>query len=59
MKDFKYTYSDSLNEMVIEKFYYKNKLYIWNDYDLVYYNSDTEEDWFEEVLSKATSKRSS
>lgn len=59
MNEFKYTYSDSLNEMVVERFYYKNRLYIWNDYDLVYYNIDSEEEWFEEVPSEATSKRSS
>lgn len=48
-KYFKYIYSDSLNEMVVREFTYKNKKYEWDDLDLVYYNVDSDEDYFQEV----------
>lgn len=54
MKDyFKYIYSDSLDEMVLRKFEYKGKTYEWDDLDMVYYNVDSDEDWFEEIPNGA------
>lgn len=50
MKDyFKYIYSDSLDEIVIKQFTYKNKTYEWNVADMLYYNVDEDDDWFEEI----------
>lgn len=48
-----YIYSDSLDEMVLKSFIYKGKRYIWNDLDCVYYNADSDEDWFMEVPETA------
>ena len=48
-KYFKYIYSDSLNEMVVREFKKKKKKYEWDDLDLVYYNVDSDEDYFQEV----------
>lgn len=44
-----YVYSDSLEEMVIKSFWYNGHKYIWNDYDLVYYEESTEEGYFTSI----------
>ncbi len=46
---FKYVYSDYLEKMIPFRFQFKNKTYEWNELDLVYYNIDTDEDYFEEL----------
>lgn len=48
-----YIYSDSLEQMVIRSFYYKNKHYTWNDLDCVYYSDESEEDYFFEIPDNA------
>lgn len=45
----KYIYSHSLDDIVLKAFYYKGKHYTWNDIDCVYYDDDTEENYFMDV----------
>lgn len=33
-----YVWSDSLDEMVVKQFTYKNHVFVWNDIDCVYYD---------------------
>lgn len=42
-------YSNSLDEMVYCGFIYKGEMYLWNDYDCVYYNKDSDESWFYDI----------
>ncbi len=43
MKPFNYTYSHSLDEVIISSFRYKGRIYFWNDSDCVYYSYESEE----------------
>lgn len=53
-RDFKMVYSNSLDEMVIAKFYtLTGEEYEWNDEDCLYYNVGSDEDWFMEVPNNA------
>lgn len=42
--NYKYIWSDYLEEMIPEKVVYKNEVYYWNEEDLIYYNIATDED---------------
>lgn len=39
-------YSNSIGEMVLAKFYYKNHKYVWNDFDCVYYDETSGDESF-------------
>lgn len=42
--NYKYIWSDYLEEMIPAKVVYKNEVYYWNEDDLIYYNIATDED---------------
>lgn len=48
-----YIYSDSLDEMVVKSFFYKKKHYTWNDFDCIYYEDDSEEDYLSDIPAGA------
>ena len=52
-------YSDSLGEMVVDKFKYKGKIYEWNDSDCVWYNKEVDDDYFMEMPESAEIIKSS
>lgn len=52
-KHMKYTYSKSLNDMVVESFYWNGRHYTWHDEDCVYYNDETDEDYWMTVPDDA------
>ena len=45
-EDMKYIYSESLNDMVVESFYWNGHHYTWNDTDCVFYNDKSDEDYW-------------
>lgn len=48
-----YIYSDSLEEMVVKSFFYGKKHYTWNDFDCVYYEDDSDEDYLSDISAGA------
>lgn len=48
-----YIYSDSLEEMVVKSFFYKKKHYTWNDFDCVYYEDSSDEDYLSDIPAGA------
>ena len=46
-------YSDSLECMVHKGFSYHHSHYTWNDEDCVYWNDDTDDDYYMEIPSDA------
>lgn len=49
----RYIYSDSLDDMVVESFYWNARHYTWNDADCVFYNDESEEDYWMTVPDDA------
>ncbi len=49
----KYIYSESLGYMVVELFRWNGRLYKWNDLDCVFYNEESDEDYFMTVPDDA------
>lgn len=52
-EDMKYIYSHSLNDMVVESFYWNGRHYTWNDADCVFYNDKSDEDYWMTVPDDA------
>lgn len=48
-----YIYSEYLGTMIIRSFTYHGYTYKWCEDDLLYWNTDTEEDYFSEVPEDA------
>ncbi len=49
----KYIYSHSLDDMVVESFYWNDQHYTWNDADCVFYNDKSDEDYWMTVPDNA------
>lgn len=52
-KGMKYIYSNSLDDIIINSFWWQNKHYTWNDIDCVYYNDNDEEDYWMTIPDNA------
>lgn len=45
----RFIYSNSLEEMVVRSFLYRNRRYVWSDCDCLYYSEESDEDYFSEI----------
>lgn len=55
--NFKYIWSDSLEQLVVSEFYYNGKQYKWNDIDVVYYWIQSDDTFLMEVPLNATANK--
>ena len=48
-----YIYSESLNDMVVKSFFWNGSHYTWNDADCVFYNDESDDDYWMTVPDDA------